>query len=479
MRPRGSVAGPLILIAVGTIFLIHTIAPNFAVGDFVGRNWPYLLIIWGVGQLFEILVRAVRGAPIPTNGISAGGWVLVVLICFVGLGTFTFHQPDNWWRRAGFEQSVEVFGDEHDYSVDTQRKAVGKAPHIVIESFRGNAHIVGSDTTDLQLSGHKSIRALELKEAEHTNQRTPVEILVNGDLVTVRCNQNKADSRTRVSTDLELTVPRGASIEATGRTGDFDISVLAGNVDISSENAGIRLADVEGNVKIDTRHGDLVRCSNVKGTVDLRGHGTDIELEKIAGEVTVSGDYRGAITLRDVSKPIRLESMQTELNLQRLPGVIKLERGNLTAQNLVGPVQLTTRSTDVDFTGFTEGLDVTVEKGDIDLKPGNVPVGKMIVRTRSGNINLALPPEAKFQLMASTDRGEIDNEFGAELKSRTHGHGASLEGMVGAGPDLSMATSRGTITVRKSTEDTSGKKSQDAGSPSKAGKIPVGQQVEL
>ena len=116
-------------------------------------------------------------------------------------------------------------------------------------------------------------------------------------------------------------------------------------------------------------------------------------------------------------------------------------------------MKLTTHATDVNVDGFSDGLELTVDKGDIDLKPARMPLGKMVVHTRSGNIELALPQSATFALTASTDHGEIENEFGEALKQRTQGRGARLEGAIGAGPDLNLTTDRGSITVRKSSGD--------------------------
>jgi DUF4097 and DUF4098 domain-containing protein YvlB len=277
--------------------------------------------------------------------------------------------------------------------------------------------------------------------------------VVEGNTVTIRCNQTKSGARAPVTTDLDVSVPKGASIEATGTAGDFDVSSLSGDVDISSDNGGIRLQDIDGNVKVDTRRSDLVRCSNVKGGVSLRGHGSDVELEKIAGQVAINGEYKGTISLREVAKPVRVENMRTEMDVQQIAGEIRMDRGSLNVQNVVGPLKLTTHATDVNVDGFSDGLELTVDKGDIDLKPARLPLGKMVVHTRSGNIELALPQSATFALTASTDRGEIENEFGEALKQRTQGRGARLEGAIGAGPDLTISTDHGSITVRKSSGD--------------------------
>ncbi|MBV8550803.1 MAG: DUF4097 family beta strand repeat protein [Acidobacteriaceae bacterium] len=451
MRPRGSVTGPIVIIAIGIIFLVHAIQPGMRIVDYIGLYWPYVLIAWGVLAFLEVTVRFVRGAAIPVNGISGGAWFAIVLICLAGVSLFELQKPGHWWSNMdwghGFNEAF--LGEDHAYTVETVQKTTGAAPHIVIESFRGDAKISGGDAKEVSVSGQKSVKSVDLREADRANQQTPVEVLVDGNTVTIRCHQDRSGSRALVTTDLEISVPRGASLEATGTYGDFDVSSLTGNVTVSSANAGVHLDDIGGNVTVDTRHSDIVRCTNVKGTVDLRGHGTDIEVTNANGEVTISGDYSGTVALRELAKPVRVENLHTILSIERVPGEVRLDRGSLTAENVIGPVKLTARSTDVNIDGVQNGLDLTLDRGDIDLRPGHLPLGNMVAHTRSGNIELALPETATFQLTATTDHGDIDNEYGDGLKEQSSGKGARLEGSAGTGPDLNLMTGRGSITVRK------------------------------
>ncbi len=452
MRPRGSIVGPLILITIGVLFLARTAWPAFSVLDFVSVYWPYLLIIWGGLQIIEISVRAARGAPLPGNGISAGGWFLVLLISIFGFAAFEIHGPESWWRRASFDQGMDWFGEAHDFTVAQQSRSTPKNPRIVLEEFRGSAKISGVDTDTITVSGHKTIRAMTDMDARKSDAETPVEIVNQGNAIIIRFNQQRASNKVRVTTDLDLTIPRGASLDASGQSGDFDVSGLDGDVKISSDNAGVRLQDIGGNVLVDTRHGDVVRCANVKGTVDLKGHSSDVELEKIAGQVTINGAYSGTITLRDLARPLHVDNFNTTVEVQKVNGQITMDRGSFSAQQIVGPAQLSTHATDVEIADFTDALQVSVDKGDITLRPAKAALSRMNVRTGSGNIELALPDTAKFELTASTDRGEIENDFGAPLKLESAGRGARLLGSVGTGPALNLNTDRGTITVRKGSD---------------------------
>jgi DUF4097 and DUF4098 domain-containing protein YvlB len=449
MRARGSLTGPLILILVGAVFLVHALSPNFQIGGLLAVYWPYILIVWGALQFLEVCFRFAAGRPLPVNGVSGGGWLLVIFICLSGFVASEARRPNNWWRMAGFEQGLQAFGAEHEFSIDPLQRSVGKAPHLIIESFRGDAKIHGVDGQQITMSGYKAIRAFDEGEVSRMNLQTPVELLVQGNTVIVRCHQDLARSRAKISTNLEISVPKGASVEATGNTGDFDISGLAGDVDVNSENAGVRLQNVGGSVKIDTRRSDLIRCTDVDGAVDLRGHGADVELTEIKGQVTVNGSYTGSISLRNLTKPVKVTNLRTEFDVQQVPGEIRLDRGSLTMRNVMGPTRLTTHATDVSLENFTNGLELNVDRGDIELRPGHLPLGRMSVRTQSGNIELALPQTAVFVMTASTQHGDISNEFGDALKEISQGRGTRLEGSTGSGPDLNLVTQRGKITVRK------------------------------
>lgn len=453
MRPRGSITGPLVLILVGALFLMRAIQPDFHIGPILGHYWPYLLILWGTIAFAEVTIRFLGKSPVPINGVSGGGWFLVVMICILGATVNEVQRPDTWWRRVGFTQGIEALGDDHQYSINSQRQTAGPGPRILIESFRGDAKVTGVEGEEVTLNGQKSIRAFDGHDADVANTQTGVELIKDGNTMIVRCHQDRANTRSTVTSNLELTVPKGASVEATGTRGDFDISKVQGDVNISSSNAGVRLQDVGGRVRVETSRSDVIRCENVTGDVDLRGHGDDVELYKIDGQVTISGDYRGSVSLRELTKPVRVQSMRTQLAIQKIPGEVRLDRGSFTAQNVIGPITLATHSTDVSFDGFSAGLDLTVDRGDIEIRPNRSPLGKIAVHAMSGNIELALPEAAKFALNASTQRGEIENDFGDSLKTSTAGRGAKLEGSVGAGPDVDLVTGHGTITIRKAADE--------------------------
>jgi DUF4097 and DUF4098 domain-containing protein YvlB len=452
---RGSVIGPLILIGIGALFLLRNLWPEIQIADFISRYWPFLLIAWGGLRLVEILLWAIMSKPIPRNGISGGEWVLVLLVCIIGGTMYTARHYASWMPNGRVWQGmVRDMGENYDYTFTPAEKPCAKGCRVLIENFRGNAKITGSkDATVVSVSGRESIRSFQQTEADKANKESQLELVQQGDQVIVRTNQDHVGDRMRVSADLEITVPIGSSIEAHGRQGDFDIQNITGAVDINSENAGVRLENIGGNVHVDLRRSDIIRATDVKGNVDLKGRGQDVELQNITGLVTVGGTYVGQIQLRNLAQPLRYEDPQITLNLEKLPGQVHMGLGEFTADNVIGPIRVSARSRDINLSDFTQSLDLTLERGDITLRPGKSVLPKVEVHTRSGDIDLALPAVAKFDLKASTDRGEVHNDFGPPLTVDDSHRGATIAGSTGSGPQLRLETGRGAVTVRKASAE--------------------------
>ncbi len=86
-RYRRSLAGPIVLIVIGCVFLLHNFGVRVPVWHAFGRYWPLLLILWGVVKLVEHAAANRQGYR--ATGIG-GGSVLLLLIIVVGLAARTY-----------------------------------------------------------------------------------------------------------------------------------------------------------------------------------------------------------------------------------------------------------------------------------------------------------------------------------------------------------------------------------------------------
>ncbi|MBL8231532.1 MAG: DUF4097 family beta strand repeat protein [Bryobacterales bacterium] len=451
MNPR-SLVGPLLLIGIGVLFLMRNVWPDIPLFELLSRYWPLLLILWGTVRLGEVLFWYFSGRALPASGVSGGEWSFVVLLCVVGSMVFwgSNYYQKRWPAGRITVKGLEIFGEPYEFPVAGERAAVGKNPKVILDLGRGNARIVGSDTESIKITGRKTIRAFDQADAGKGDKATPLEIVPVGDQIMIRTNQERIDSSSRASVELEITVPKGTTLEGRGRYGDFDVSDLTGMVEINSDNAGVRVQNV-GALKVEVGRSDIVRAVKVAGPVDIktRSRGQDVEIESAGGPVTVNGSYSGQLSFRDLPKPLRFESPETEFRVEKVMGNVRIDLSNITVENVMGPVRLNTKSRDVQFSDFSQSLDISLQRGDIEIRPGRGQFGKIEARTKNGNIDFVAPLVAKFEIAAKTERGEIENDYGPPLKVAEEGRGNELRGATGAGPTVNLTTDRGSINVRK------------------------------
>lgn len=435
---RRSFAGPLLLVAIGGLFLWRNIHPEAPIFDLVSTYWPFALIAWGLVRLIEVV--ALRDSRYP--GLTGGEIALVILVSMAGLGLFEVH-------RHGVQLTPNIFGEEFDYPIAERASAAG-VKRIVFDNPRGSLRITGGDTQEIAVSGHRLIRAYTRADADRTNGNMHIEFSQEGDRLFVRSHQDRAPGDQRVANDLEVTVPRGAALEARGQNGDFDISDTGGEIDLASSRGDVRLVRVGGNVRLEIGRSGMIHAEDIKGSLDLRGNGSDIELQNVAGQVTIEGAYMGSLGFKNLAKPLRFEGTHgTELRVEGVPGAISMDLGEFTAQNLIGPVRLVTQSRDIRLENFTESLELDTQRGDVELEPAHSPLPKIEAHSRVGRIDLVLPEKAAFQLQATAERGEATNDFGPSVQKQVLGTTATLKATVGDGPLIRITADHGSVSVRK------------------------------
>jgi hypothetical protein len=462
---RTSIVGPLLLIAIGALFLLDNLRPDISVWELAVTWWPFLLIAWGGLRLLEIIYWAVRRGPLPSRGLSGGEWTLVVFLCLFGTGAFAFHRHIGWTPARLRLHGIEMFGEAYDFDLAEKKLATSKAPRIYVENFRGNARIAGTDASEIRVSGRKTVRALQREDADRAARMTPLEVVQQGDTFVIRTNQERADQQHRVTADLEISVPKGATIEARGRRGDFDVTDINGDVQIESDNAGVRVQNIGGSVRANLRRSDIMRAIAVKGGVEVQGQSDNLELENVQGEVVVNGAYF-EVQMRNLAKSVRFDGPQTDFRLNALPGRIQLTPNGLTVENGVGPfVANTSRSKTVELTDVSQAIEISLDRGDVELRASKLPLPRVEVRGNNVDVTLSLPDKAKFELRATTGRGQLDNAFGESVNVDERREGGTISGRTGDGPTITVNVNRGNLTLRKSSGEMFARPSLPAEAP--------------
>jgi len=446
MKSR-SITGPVLLVIIGFIFLVNNIWRDIPLWSLAWDYWPVLLIVLGVIGLVEVLYHASRGEVNPPRPVAGAGvfWIVMLVAFFSWAGNH-----GNLHFGPFTNGGINVLGTDYTYDVSATGASQGVS-RVVLDNLRGNLSLKGQDGGDVQVSGKKSVRAFSKTDADKANDESPIKVERQGDLLIIHSDEPRGSRMLSVSADLDITIPKGLDVEARGRNGDLTIDDISGAVSVESGRGDVRVSNIGKDVKIASNRGNLIRVTDVKGKVDLEGpRGGDVQLENIADEVTIKGEYTGTLEFQRLSKTMRFQSQATDFRVEAVPGSITMDSGDLKLNNLTGPVRFSTSSRDIDATDISNGLELKIKHGDINVTQTKTPLSKMELQTGSGDVTLAIPEKAGFDIDGKTGHGEVSNDFGEPLQTDTQGRAATIKGKQGTGPEIKVGTDRGTLTIKKS-----------------------------
>jgi len=82
-RKRTSIAGGLIVVIIGVIFLIANLQPQLDMWSIAMRYWPVFLILIGLGKIFDAFLMRNDGSPRGATGNAGMALVMLVLLGFL------------------------------------------------------------------------------------------------------------------------------------------------------------------------------------------------------------------------------------------------------------------------------------------------------------------------------------------------------------------------------------------------------------
>jgi hypothetical protein len=449
-RPARSIAGPVVLILVGVLFLLITmgVLDRISFVSLYGRYWPALLILWGVIKLAEH-ERAKR-AGFPARGIGAGGVFLCFFIVVSGLSATQFVRVwpnirDNIQLGDNGDWEDWAGGTAYNYS-DELSKEFPAGGTLRINDERGTVNInVEDDSHTVKVSVRKKIRADRQSDADGYNTKTKPDLSVNDKIVTLNANTQAAGDKS-IITDMDVYVPRNVELVITGRRGDVTVNGITGNASINHQHGDVTVSDHTGNVTIDIESSSA-RVSHVKGDVTIQGRGNEVAVEDIDGAAHLNGEFQESVRLVRITKTVSFKSARTDMEFARLDGRLDLDSGDLRADSLAGPMRLITRSKDISLDGLSGDLRLQDDNGTVEVglhKPGNVQI-----ENRKGDVQVTLAPNTAVRVEARSRGGEISSDF-SELQINNGENQASATGSIGSnGPNLVINSEHGTVEIRR------------------------------
>ena len=123
----------------------------------------------------------------------------------------------------------------------------------------------------------------------------------------------------------------------------------------------------------------------------------------VKGAVQLDGDFQESVKLARITKTVTFKSARTDMEFSRIEGSLDLDSDELHAEQITGPLHLTTRSKNIRLEDVSGDLRLQDDNGAIEV--GMRTLGNVQIDSRNGDIQLSLPDKAGFRLDAQT-RGD-------------------------------------------------------------------------
>lgn len=450
---RGSIVGPILVIAVGVTFLLaqtgHIASQHL--WDWYGRWWPILLIGVGGIVLLEWIVDTAFHRDTPYGRRSIGGGIIFLLILFAvaGLSYNGIRDGGRHFLLNNFninqEDLDQFIGDKHE-SDQTLDQAFPAGSALEVDNPRGDITLSGtSDDNQIHVILHKEVYSRSDSDAATKAQQLTPAISNNGGNLQLRLPLIDG-----ARGNLIITVPPSATSTIVANHGDVHVSSFKSPITITANHGDVEISAINGPITTHINNsGSSFSVHSTTGPVTLQGRGGDVTINDIDGPVSIDGDFFGSTHLEHIRANVRFHSTRTDFKLARLDGEMNLDKDDLTADQALGPVILTTRSHNITLDRVAGDVSVTNKNGTVDLTSAP-PLGNVTVENRNGTVNLTLPEQAGFSVHADTSSGNLQNDF--DLPVQENDEHRTLQGTVGRGTStIHLSTTDGDIALKKST----------------------------
>jgi len=437
----------LVLLTVGFLLLLHNYR-GLDLEEVLRHWWPLALIFLGLVKLYDRTVASRSDDPGSARITGGEIWLvvgmMVLLSCVVAV--------DYGKRAIGGDRFPGGWsGDVHQYDLDVAPKTVPANARVTIRGGRGDITVRTADTLEIRVAGKKNIHSWNESDAQRRSGPISVEIVQNGDGYEIHpTGVGAGDSR--VAIDMDIQVPKKASVTVRNEKGDITVSDMTAPVSVTSSSGDVEVRDTASDVTIEMHKGD-VKVTDTKGDIKISGKGGQVDVASATGSFTLDGEFYGPIRADKVAKGLRFISQRTDLTLTSLTGHMEASSGNLEIVDAPGDITLRTNRYSVTVENVTGKVKVDNRDGDVDLRFSSPPKADIEVTNTNASISLTLPESASFNILSDCHSCDIDSEFSADTLKKTsvESGDSHLEGKYGAarGPKITLKTSYGAISIHK------------------------------
>ena len=369
----------ILLIATGVLFLAQNLF-DYSLFRLLQRSvvlfadyWPLLLVLWGGLKVYQRFAQPGRAR------VSAFEIVLLILVVITGL---SFSAGRRLLEELSGEKLEDIVGlssislvgaPAHRFAGEA-RFALGAAEEIAIVNPGGYVKVQGGAGTEIEVQLIKRVHHESESEASAVASGVELDFDANGTVA--RLTVVRPEGKTPVECDLDVRIPKGASVTIENRRGRVSAFDIEGPVRIETGHDGIEAGNLTGGLKATTRHGEI-RVTGVSGTVELKNRGGAIVAEDVDGDLLAETSH-GRLVAEDVTGKAALENRHAPIQISRIGGDVRV-----TAQH--AEVSVETAGANVAITNTNGPIFVRGVRATLTIEATNAPIQ---ARDISGDVRI-------------------------------------------------------------------------------------------
>jgi hypothetical protein len=447
-RRRRSIFSGLLLILIGALFLARNYGTGSQVWLIMERWWPLIFILWGIAKLYDHFMAQRTGEVAPPT-VSAGEVLIVLLLLAVVGGV--------WIRDWGINHSGDwdngpLFGNTYTFTEEVPAQKIPANAHIILRTTRGNITVHAEDAAEIKATARKTTRGDNEEEGKNRSDQVHMRVTQTDNDVILEPQGENGSSGGSVSVDIDVNVPKTASVNVDTTHGDIDITGVGGDV-TATGRGDEAVRQTGGDVSIES-HGGAVTVTGVGGLVRVSGSGNEVEVTDVKGVVTVDGEFYGPLRFTHAPKGVHFVSHISDISVATLSGRMEINGpGDMSITDAPGDATISTSKRDLTLENVTGRIHLENRGGNVTVRFSQPPQNPVDISNHSGDIELTVPEKSSFDLSARAHNGEIESDFD-DLSSKVtkeRNRDAVLETTTGAhGPKIQLVTVYGTIRLHKS-----------------------------
>lgn len=434
--------GKYSLSGIGLGVYLITLGFALLVSQFSSTDYPYLATVFRLYPL-PLILLGIEYLIKPGGSFRSrpDSLVVTLIIVITVLGLLNNFIPYSFIRGPHIHRIIDmrhltitskrVRDIEEVKTIEKKYPLPADINTVYIKNTFGDINISEGKAGEVSLTAEMTLRARSREALEAYRSEYQVSGQVEGDRFVLKIERPPSRGNFPVpqaAVDWTVSIPAGVAVEIKNSFGDIKVADIRGDLQLININGELEAGLILGNASIENRFGD-VNIEEVEGKLEADIKNGDIQVKKVAGDVWLENSF-GKIEFDLIEGNLKIRAANSRIDIEEVTGDVDL-------QNSFDRVRIKKCGGSVD-----------IHLNNGDLKLASTKIGGIYnIEVKFGDVELDLPENAGFALMAHTSHGEIRSDY--PIKVREEMLDKTAEGEInGGGPEIRIEIQNGNINIR-------------------------------